>query len=116
MAIVTGMTAAEIEQELGSAVVSGAVDPNTSRLLLRTKAGAVIDAGSVGSSKSVTPYTHIQDVASTTWTINHNLGRYPQVTIVDSGGNEVVGDLLYNDQYTVTATFGAAFGGRAYLT
>lgn len=61
-------------------------------------------------------YVHVQDTAVTTWTINHNLGYYPSVTVVDSAGSEVVGDVTYPDANTVTATFGGAFGGRAYLS
>lgn len=45
MAQVTGMTAAEVEAELGSLVVSGRIDPGSNHLLLTTRAGGVIDGG-----------------------------------------------------------------------
>ena len=60
-------------------------------------------------------YTHNQIAASTDWTITHNLGRYPSVTIVDSGGNVVIGDVEYMDSNNITVHFTAAFGGKAYL-
>jgi hypothetical protein len=82
-------------------------------------AGTTVEwANVLNKPTSFTPTTHmhVQDVAAATWTINHNLNRYPQVTIVDSAGSEVIGDITYTSLNTVTATFGGAFGGRAYLT
>jgi hypothetical protein len=110
------MTASEIEAELADGVVSGRIDQATQHLFLTTRAGAVIDAGGVGVAGAITPFVFVQDVASAVWTIHHNLGRYPQVTVVDSAGTEVFGDLQYIDNNTVQATFGGAFAGRAYLT
>lgn len=60
-------------------------------------------------------YVHTQGVASTTWTVNHNLGKYPTVTIMDSAGDEVEGDISYVSANTLTLTFHAAMGGVAYL-
>jgi hypothetical protein len=60
-------------------------------------------------------YTHQQSQASTTWTITHNLGRRPSVTIVDSAGDLVRGDVRYVSDDQVVLTFSAAFGGYAYL-
>jgi len=110
------MTASEIEAELNDGVVTGRVDPATQHFFLTTRAGAVIDAGAIGVAGAITPYTHIQDVAAATWTIHHGLGRYPQVTVVDSAGSVVIGDITYPDTDTVIAKFGGAFAGRAYLT
>lgn len=62
-----------------------------------------------------THYVHHQMVAAATWEITHNLGRYPTVTIVDSGGTIVIGDLIYLDDDRVRAVFSAAFGGTAYV-
>ena len=66
-------------------------------------------------------WIHDQGAASATWTINHNLNRYPSVTVVDSGGNVVIGTIVYNTTNRLTITFftedddGAAFDGKAYL-
>ena len=49
------------------------------------------------------------------WTIQHNLATYPGVTVVDSSGAVVVGDVEYVDSNNITITFGSAFGGIAYL-
>ena len=49
------------------------------------------------------------------WDITHNLGKYPSVTIVDSAGSVVVGDITYVSENNLKVTFSAAFGGTAYL-
>lgn len=60
-------------------------------------------------------YEHLQSVASTTWTINHNLGKNPSVTVIDSGGSYIVTDIAYTNSNTLVLTFSAALGGTAYL-
>lgn len=60
-------------------------------------------------------YTHTQVSASNSWVIIHNLGKKPSVTIVDSGDNVVIGDVIYNSVDQLTVNFSAAFSGKAYL-
>jgi hypothetical protein len=59
-----------------------------------------------------------QTTPASTWTIVHNLGYYPNVTVTDSSHREVVGEVVYTDVNTVTVTFTSAgapvaFGGEA---
>lgn len=60
-------------------------------------------------------YLHTQNTAASTWTINHNLGKYPSVTVVDSAGDQVEGDVNYPGLNQATVTFSAPFSGRAFL-
>lgn len=60
-------------------------------------------------------YTHRQMQAESVWTVSHHLGKYPSVTVADSAGSAVIGDILYLDENTVQLTFSAAFSGTAYL-
>lgn len=60
-------------------------------------------------------YVHTQGTPSATWTINHNLGKYASVTIVDSTNTVVHGDITYNSINQVEVAFRAAFSGEAYL-
>lgn len=60
-------------------------------------------------------YVHDQIAASKQWFVNHNLGKHPSVTIVDSAGSVVMGDIEYVDNLNVTITFTAEFSGKAYL-
>jgi len=61
-------------------------------------------------------YTHTQGVASSTWTINHNLGFYPNLTVQDSAGTIYEGEITYTDSGSLTVTFSSAFSGKAYLS
>lgn len=60
-------------------------------------------------------YVFTQGTPSTTWTIVHNLGVFPSVTVVDSAGSVQIGDVLYVSANEITLTFSAAFAGKAYL-
>ena len=60
-------------------------------------------------------YVHKQTTSAIQWDINHNLDKYPSVTVVDSAGTQVYGDVNYVDRNHLTITFTSEFGGRAYL-
>lgn len=60
-------------------------------------------------------YVHKQVIASNTWEITHNLYKYPSVSVVDTGGNVVVGDVEYTNLNTLVIKFTAPFSGTAYL-
>lgn len=61
-------------------------------------------------------YVHEQEVAADTWIINHNLGKRPSVTVVDTADEEQIPDRkVYNDENTVTLYFLAGFKGKAFL-
>ena len=60
-------------------------------------------------------YIHTQGEAAAVWIIEHNLEKYPSVTIVTSAGTVVVGDIMYNNENIITITFNGAFKGKAYL-
>ena len=60
-------------------------------------------------------YIHEQALASSIWQIQHNLDRYPSVTVVDSAGDVVVCNVKYIDRNNVRLDFHAEFGGKAYL-
>lgn len=59
-------------------------------------------------------YTHTQTVSSNVWVVQHNLGKNPAVSITDTGGNEVEGDVLYVNTNSLTLSFSAPFSGKAY--
>jgi hypothetical protein len=62
-------------------------------------------------------YTHVQSAATSTWSVQHNLGTRPGgVSIVDSAENVVIGDVLYVSDNAMTITFSASFGGKAYIS
>jgi len=61
-------------------------------------------------------YEHTQGVASNSWAISHNLGFKPNVTVVDSAGNIVEGEIAYTNSNSLTVSFSAAFSGKAYIS
>ena len=65
-------------------------------------------------------YTHNQSSTSNTWVVNHNLHRFPSVTVVDSADTIVQGTVVYNSNKQLTITFfsgssALAFQGKEYL-
>lgn len=60
-------------------------------------------------------YKHVQMVSSAVWVINHNMRKQPSVTVKDSAGSTVIGEVEYNDFNNLTITFSGAFSGEAYL-
>ena len=60
-------------------------------------------------------YTQCFEVAAAKWTITHNLGKYPSVTVVDSANTVVVGNVDYTTSNSLVITFNAAFSGCVFL-
>lgn len=61
-------------------------------------------------------YVHNQVSAATVWTVNHNLGYQPNVSIIDSAGNNAFATIARPSLNQLTLTFSAAVGGVAYLS
>ncbi len=66
-------------------------------------------------------YTHHQNTASSTWTINHNTETFPNVSLKFSSSDEIYENVgafagvKYNNNNTITITLSAAESGYAYL-
>ena len=67
------------------------------------------------SSQGTPTFIFDQVAASTTWNIQHNLGKFPSITVIDTANTVVTGEYTYIDNNNVTLTFSAAFAGKAYL-
>lgn len=76
--------------------------------------GSAITTGTVNPAR-LPKYTHNQSVPSATWTITHNLNFHPSVTVVDSGGTTVYGNVTYVDSNSIVVVFTSGFAGIAYL-
>ena len=61
-------------------------------------------------------YKHTQNVGSTTWTINHNLGFNPNVSTADASNDGIEGTVKYIDTNNLTVTFSSSTTGFAYLS
>jgi len=82
---------------------------------LATPAGVLASINNKLSIVGAGTYTHTQNAPATVWNIAHNLGNHPSVSVVDSAGTVVEGQVEYIDANNVRLTFSAAFGGKAYL-
>jgi hypothetical protein len=49
------------------------------------------------------------------WQIEHNLNKYPSITVVDTANNVIYGEVNYNDLNNVTITFASSVTGYAYF-
>lgn len=72
--------------------------------------------GDTGLAGAGFNYVHTQDIAALVWNIAHGLNGYPNVTTVDSSGQEVLGDVEYTDANNIEVTFAYLTGGKAYLS
>jgi hypothetical protein len=61
-------------------------------------------------------HEHTQGSSSAAWVIEHNLGFKPNVTVVDSAGSIVEGEITYTNSNSLTVSFQASFSGYAYLS
>lgn len=72
---------------------------------------SILSYGATGDKN----FIFTQTVASNTWTINHTLDKFPSVSVVDSAGTEVFGQVQYINLSKITITFSSAFAGEAFL-
>jgi hypothetical protein len=89
----------------------------TGQVLTKTSA-ADFDTGwqtpASGGGASDAAYVHTQNTAATVWTVGHNLGKYPAITVTDSGGSTIIPDVHYDSTAQVTLTFGSPTSGRVF--
>lgn len=62
-----------------------------------------------------TAFVYQQAAPATTWTINHNLGYKPSVELLDSGSQEIDGDVSHPSDNQTVVTLNPASAGLARL-
>lgn len=60
-------------------------------------------------------YCHTQSVASADWVIEHDLGKYPSVTVVSSAGEVIYCDKTFISMNKIVLNFGTPISGTAFL-
>ena len=94
-------------------------------LTVKTDNGSVADQKIYGidifpESGDIT-FSHHQNTASASWVINHNLGKFPSVSIKFSSSDNVYTNVgafagvIYTDENNLTINLAAAESGYAYL-
>lgn len=61
-------------------------------------------------------FTYTQAAASATWNITHNLHFKPNVTVFDSSGGMVEGNIVHLSDNSLTISFSAQISGTATLS
>jgi hypothetical protein len=97
------------------------VPVNGSRGFINPVAGVTPTLGShlatkqyVDSSGADKTYIHTQASSITTWTVSHNLNKYPTVAVVDTSQNVVMADIHYVDANQLLVSLGSAGTGYVY--
>ncbi len=70
---------------------------------------------SKNKSSNVTSYIHKQTSPSNTWTVNHDLGKKPSVTVYDSSNKVIMAEIEYSGDQSLYIRFNKALEGAAYL-
>jgi len=60
-------------------------------------------------------FVFTQNVADAVWTIQHDLNKFPSVTMVLSTNQQGFGDVTFIDENNLTITFAGAESGRAFI-
>lgn len=68
-----------------------------------------------GLEDALNTFVFEQGVASAVWVIEHNLNKYPTITLVDSAGVEFQARKVYDSINQVTIYLNGATTGKAYL-
>lgn len=60
-------------------------------------------------------FEFIQSVPAETWEIEHNMDKYPSVSVILDDGTEVYGGKFYNSPNKITLSFSRPITGKAFL-
>lgn len=106
----------------GSTVIDGTVGWYAYKTIQWKERGASCEFAPFGRVNSTTINNRIitdtftQTIASSEWILGHNMGKYPQVTVIDLSGEHVIGKVDYLDSNTMKLTFSEPLAGRCYLS
>lgn len=95
----------EISQQAG--IPAGGLQGQT----LKKRSGNDYDAE--WSTSGAAYYTHNQQSAATEWIINHNLGRYPAISVMSVGLVEVLSDVVHVSANQARVYFSQPYAGLA---
>ena len=60
-------------------------------------------------------FVYTQSVPSDIWEIEHNLNKFPSVSVVNINNILMYGEVTYIDTNNLTVTFSGGFSGKAYM-
>ena len=110
----TAPNVVNVQQDTPNSVTVNQDDQNL--VTVKTVVNSITVATGTIATGPTKRHIHTQGTVSSTWTINHTLGGRPSVTVVDSAGTVVFGEVQYLSNTQVRVLFSAPFSGSAYLT
>lgn len=102
-----------IEINNGESVNLKGINTLTQTVAVSQPAVNVAVAGVIAPKDS--HYTHDQNSVSDIWSVTHNLGKKPSVTVVDSADTVLYGSVSYTNDNSLTITLSAPTSGKAYM-
>lgn len=110
------VNASKYEFKVGDYGILYKIGNNLANAFIIAKLGPSYEDNQPLSKREASTYTHLQNTSAATWTVNHNMNKYPSVTVVTSAGDIAGGaEIDYIDKNNLTISFAAAFSGKAYL-
>ena len=105
--------------ELGLIFTATGVGAGTGTAVIMTTVDATVqdiaNFGGGGGGGGVGAYVYQQSTPATTWTINHGLGYRPSVELLDSGSQEIDGEIAHPTVNQTVVTLSPATAGLARL-
>jgi hypothetical protein len=92
--------------------VSSVDEPGSDVVKIQDNRGGVTAAQIV----PLVSYKHNQNSSSTNWFITHNLRFLPNVTVFDSAGNTVEGNVVHTSINALYIEFSSTVSGQAVLS
>lgn len=68
-----------------------------------------------GLEEALATFVFEQGIASDEWVIEHNLNKYPSVSVVDSANNVITPEVEYIDLNNIVVRMNGATTGKAFL-
>lgn len=104
-----------IEVTSGDSITIGGVQTQVQTATISQPSINVSVTGVIGGGGDAY-YLHSQEEVSDTWTVQHNLNKYPSVMVVDSGNNVVYAEIQYLSLNSLEIRFGnSSTSGKAYI-
>lgn len=102
----------------GLQVELSVVDNVTGVLSVNGKTGnVIIDYPDINTDPvNHVKYVHTQNTPSNQWNITHNLGFFPNVTVLDNANRIIEADIQYLNTNSVRIVMNVVLSGTAYLT
>jgi hypothetical protein len=94
----TGHTAADVDNTNDVIAIVDSSGNETKKIVV----GELLSSNTSLTDKN---FVHNQIGLSSTWSVTHNLNKFPSVTIVDTAGTVITGEITYTNLNEATISF-----------